>query len=247
MSETRICSIAGCGRTVKARGLCAAHYARRRRAEVESAATPCLVKGCRESAWCRGYCDMHYQQFRRSGALRLKEYAARCKVTGCGRSVENRGLCNAHYQRLLRYGDPNVVRHGKNVGKPCEVDGCSRPATRKGLCGLHYGRIRRTGSAGGAALRRPARGAGAGWVDRGGYRRVMGPTGRSNFQHRQVMEAHLGRPLLREESVHHVNGNRSDNRIENLELWSRSHPRGQRVIDKVAWAREIIELYSDIG
>jgi hypothetical protein len=57
------------------------------------------------------------------------------------------------------------------------------------------------------------------------------------------MELHLGRELLPEETVHHINGNRSDNRIENLELWSTSQPYGQRVADKLEWARKIIEMY----
>lgn len=62
-------------------------------------------------------------------------------------------------------------------------------------------------------------------------------------EHRRVMELEIGRPLRHEETVHHINGVRSDNRIENLELWSSSHPSGQRVRDKIAWAKEILSLY----
>ena len=33
--------------------------------------------------------------------------------------------------------------------------------------------------------------------------------------------------------------------VENLELWSKSQPHGQRVSDKIVWAKEILALYGD--
>ena len=97
---------------------------------------------------------------------------------------------------------------------------------------------------------RPKRKQGEGHLKKNGYR-VINRKGHPNacdakgwiYEHVVVMSEHLGRPLAKGEAVHHINGIKHDNRIENLELWHRSHPPGQRVDDKIAWCIDFLGQY----
>lgn len=214
----------------------------------------CEVAGCDRKRYGRHWCEAHYRRMRRTGSLDetrpIGEVVVHtCMVTNCDNTSTERGLCHGHYLRLIRLGDVTADRPlERRVNTDCTVTGCPNKATARGLCSTHRARVRKNGDVMANVPVKQTDGTGS---LSHGYRNVPVSAhlrwlvygNRSAPEHRLVMAQMLGRPLTDRESVHHRNGVRTDNRVENLELWSRYQPSGQRISDKLDFALRLLRDY----
>lgn len=150
-----------------------------------------------------------------------------CAVPTCDKPRASRGWCQGHYLRWKVHGDVDADRP-LGVKRPqgsiqCSVENetgrCANSARARGWCQGHYQRWKKNGTPGAVALRRPQYRS----VMSNGYVRVWcpgHPMANSDgyaLEHRKVAYD-VGLAVASGDHVHHINGNKRDNRPENLEV-----------------------------
>lgn len=136
--ESSRCSVQGCKKAVRARGLCYGHG--------RDLMPQCTIEGCKKPRNAHGLCMAHERRLHLYGdPLGSAQRPARnqlCSVEGCIKPNERKGLCQMHHRRLEIHGDV----HARNYRTGCDVEGCKRYHKSNGLCDLHYRRMQRTGT-----------------------------------------------------------------------------------------------------
>ena len=177
-----------------------------------------------------------------------------CSCDGCERGFsshrDGKPLCATHYYQAYRGYQLTPIGSTRKKSNDqlavCLFETCNRKGRK--YCPGHAAQLRR-----GQPLRplatRKSNSSGEWKTNSEGYvyRNAWSDTGKSKrvFQHREVMETILGRPLTKGENVHHLNGMRNDNNPENLQLWVTSQPSGANLLDVMSWMRDFIDRHSE--
>lgn len=156
-------------------------------------------------------------------------------------------MCYAHNLAVWEGRELKPLTNNKPLPK-CKFNGCEKEKVALGLCAGHRSQQKSKGEL--KPLRTYAQKEHK-RINSSGYVLIFRPEHPNAqkrgtiLEHVYVMSEHIGRPLLPNENIHHKNGVRCDNRIENLELWCVNQPKGQRVSDLLDWAVELLDTYAD--
>jgi len=136
-----------------------------------------------------------------------------CIIENCGKVNYAYGYCVMHDARKRKYGDPLKAREyleggGKGI---CSIRDCDKKVRAKFFCIKHLNRFTKYGN----PFRLKKMPNGAGHIRKIGYKMIT-VNGKQVMEHRHFIEVSLGRKLNSNEDVHHINGDKRDNHIDNL-------------------------------
>lgn len=172
----------------------------------------CKIVGCGTNISSRetGLCHKHNLRFIRNGTTERKsvDRTKKCNHSNCENTQQTfKGYCLTHYKRFIRYGTSELPNKTLERDKKCKY--CDKTIGKsggaRGMCNRHYqNEVRHKDPLYADNKRDDVK-------SNGYYGQVSGKA-----RHRHIMEHHLGRYLERDEVIHHIDLDKTNNLLENL-------------------------------